>query len=208
MDYISAAVIEAAEATPGGVLITDAGSVKQSVENEIARCRAASARFVGAHPIAGSERSGFEYADSELFVDRPCIVTASSAGTAFEQRCQEFWRSLGANVSIMDSEEHDRVLALTSHLPHVMAAVTTSCLEPADLNFAGTGFRDSTRVAAGDPELWQQILCSNRTQLLNAISKAESGLAQISTALNNGDHNAVAAILADAAELRRALQVS
>ena len=204
VDLIALAVIEAAEATPDGVLITDAGSVKQSVQNAIARSGAASARFVGAHPIAGSEQSGFEYADSELFVDRPCVVTASAAGAKFEQRCQDFWRSLGANVSVLDSQEHDRVLALTSHLPHVMAAVTTSCVEESDLKFAGTGFRDSTRVAAGDCELWQQILCSNRTQLLDAIRKAEAGLAQFSTALRNDDHISVAAILDRAAQLRRA----
>jgi prephenate dehydrogenase len=205
VDLISCAVIEAAAATPDGVMITDAGSVKQSVQEAITSSGAASARFVGAHPIAGSEQSGFEYADSELFAGRPCVVTASPAGTAFEQRCQDFWRSLGARVSFMDCQEHDRILALTSHLPHVMAAVTTCCVEPPDLSFAGTGFCDSTRVASGDPELWQQILCSNRTQLLHAIRKAEAGLAEISTALVNGDRHAVAAILERAAQLRRAV---
>ena len=112
---------------------------------------------------------------------------------------------MGANVSVLDCQEHDRVLALTSHLPHVMAAVITSCLEPADLSFAGTGFRDSTRVAAGNTELWQQILCSNRTQLLDAISKAAAALARISTALDEHDHKAVAAFLEQATQLRRML---
>lgn len=208
VDLIPEAVIEAAEATSNDVLITDAGSVKQSVQDGVADSEAAADRFVGAHPIAGGEKNGFEFADSELFVNRPCIVTASAAGPELEQRCQDFWRSLGARVSVLDSQEHDRALALTSHLPHVMAAITVGCLEPQDLSFVGTGFRDSTRVAAGDPVLWQQILCSNRTQVLNAISKAEAGLAELSAALRDGDQQAVTAYLDRAAQLRRTVQVS
>jgi prephenate dehydrogenase len=205
VDHISEAVIEAAEVTPAGVLITDAGSVKQSIQAGITVSAAASTRFVGAHPIAGSEKNGFEYADPELFAGRPCVVTESVAGAEFEQRCQHFWRGLGARISVLGCEEHDRILALTSHLPHVMAAVTTTCVSPAEFAFVGTGFRDSTRVASGDAQLWHQILCSNRTQLLNAISKAEAGLTQFSAALKDGDHDAVAAILEQAAQLRRAL---
>ncbi|MCH2212336.1 MAG: prephenate dehydrogenase [Fuerstiella sp.] len=206
VDHISEAVIEAAEATPSGVLITDAGSVKQSIQDEIAVSEAASTRFVGAHPIAGSEKNGFEYADPELFAGRPCVVTESTAGDEFERRCQHFWRSLGAEVSVLDCEEHDRILALTSHLPHVMAAITANCVSPADFAFAGSGFRDSTRVASGDAHLWQQILYSNRTQLLSAISKAEAGLSRLSAALKDGDHDAVVEILEQAAQLRRAFE--
>jgi len=205
VDLIPAAVIDAAEVTPEGVLITDAGSVKQSILHGIAGSAAAAARYVGAHPIAGSEKNGFEFADSELFVDRPCIVTVSAAGAALQQRCQDLWSSLGARVSVLDSREHDRILALTSHLPHVMAAVTACCPELTDLKFVGTGFRDSTRVAAGDSELWQQILCSNRTQLLEAIRKAEAGLAQLSIALRDGKHKDLAEFLDRAARIRRTI---
>lgn len=203
VDLIAAAAIEAAESTPDGVLITDAGSVKQAVHDGVARSQTASARFVGAHPIAGSEQTGFEYADSDLFAERPCVVTRSAAGAEFERRCQEFWSSLGARVSVLDAEEHDRVLALTSHLPHVMAAVTTNCVEQADLGFAGTGFLDSTRVAAGDSGLWQQILRSNRSQVLDALRKAEAGLSQFSAALRRNDDEFVTEFLERAARRRR-----
>ena len=208
VDLIATAVIETAEATPAGVLITDAGSVKQSIQEGVARSASAAKKFVGAHPIAGSEQNGFEHADPELFVDRPCIVTSSAAGADREQCCQKFWQDLGANVSVLNPKEHDRILALTSHLPHVMAAVTASCVEPADLSFVGTGFRDSTRVAAGDSGLWQQILCSNKSQVMNAIGKAEAALAELSAALHEDDHDSVAAILDRAAQLRRSLDES
>jgi prephenate dehydrogenase len=208
VDLIVAAVIESAEVTSAGVLITDAGSVKQSIQEGVLRSDAAATKFVGAHPIAGSEQNGFEHADPELFVDRPCIVTSSAAGADREQRCQKFWLDLGANVSSLNPQEHDRILALTSHLPHVMAAVTASCTEPADLSFVGTGFRDSTRVAAGDSGLWQQILCSNKLPVLNAIGKAEAALAELSAALHEDDHDSVAAILDRAAQLRRSLEES
>ena len=208
VDMIAAAVIESAEVTSAGVLITDAGSVKQSIQEGVLRSDAAATKFVGAHPIAGSEQNGFEHADPELFVDRPCIVTSSAAGADREQRCQKFWLDLGANVSILNPQEHDRILAVTSHLPHVMAAVTASCTDSADLRFVGTGFRDSTRVAAGDSGLWQQILCSNKLPVLNAISKAEAALAELSAALHEDDHDSVAAILDRAAQLRRSLEES
>lgn len=205
VDLIPAAVIAAAEATPDSVLITDAGSVKQSIQDGVNASEGAVRQFVGAHPIAGSEQTGFEFADSELFVDRPCIVTPSCAGDAADQRCQEFWKSLGARVSVLNPEEHDRVLAFTSHLPHLMAAVTASCLEQSDLAFAGTGFRDTTRIAAGDAVLWQQILCSNRDQVLRAVEQAEAALHSLSSALQSEDHSAVADFLNRAASLRRSL---
>ncbi len=205
VDLIPAAAVAAADATPDSVLITDAGSVKQSIQEGVEVSPAAAARFVGAHPIAGSEQTGFEFADSELFVDRPCIVTPSAAAADLEQRCEEFWKSLGARVSKLSPQEHDRVLALTSHLPHLMAAVTASCVNPSDLPWAGTGFRDTTRVAAGDSVLWQQILCSNRSQVLSAVSKAENALSQLAAAIRDDDQQAVAEFLDQAARLRRAL---
>lgn len=205
VDLIPAAVIEVAEATAEDVLITDAGSVKQSIQDGVENSAAAVRRFVGAHPIAGSEQTGFEHADADLFVDRPCIVTPSAAGEDANRRCQAFWADLGARVSVLSPQEHDRVLAYTSHLPHLLAAVTASCLEPEDLSFAGTGFRDTTRVAAGDAVLWQQILCSNRCQVLQAIEQADSALGRLKKALQENDAPAVAEFLRQAAGLRKQL---
>lgn len=205
VSLIGAAVIEIAGATSEDVLITDAGSVKQSIQDDVQKSALAASRFVGAHPIAGSEQTGFEHGDAELFVDRPCIVTTSSAGEALEQRCQQFWQDLGSVVSVLDPIEHDRALARTSHLPHLMAAVTTNCVQPDDLRFSGKGFEDSTRVAAGHPQLWQQILCSNRTEVLKAIAQAEEELQELSAALRDDDVQAVTRFLDRAADLRRTL---
>ena len=199
---IAEAVISAARSTDETVLITDAGSVKQSIQDSISREGTATYRFVGAHPIAGSEQRGFEHADPDLFQDRPCIITPSSAGSEQVSRCRLFWESLGARVSILDAEEHDQVLSRTSHLPHVMAVVAAVCLQTRDLPFTGTGFHDTTRVAAGDPVMWRQILRHNRQQVLAAVRCAEDHLSQLSAALAEGDDAAVEALLRRAADLR------
>ncbi len=206
VDGIADAVTAIAQTAGDGVLITDAGSVKQAICRRITG--PAAARFVGAHPIAGSERSGFESADARLFVDRPCIVTTSAAGAAMETRCRRFWENLGARVTVMSPEEHDRVLAVTSHLPHVLAAVAAACADADLLPFAGTGFRDTTRVAAGDPVLWRQILCANASQVVQTAERAQERLQQLIESLRSGDADGVERLLDEAAGVRRLSSMS
>lgn len=203
VNFIAAAVIQTADVTPDSVLITDAGSVKQSVQAAVATSNKAASRFVGAHPIAGSEKAGFEHAEATLFDGRPCIVTASEAGPALESRCQQFWSELGATVSVLSPAEHDRILAVTSHLPHILAAVTASCVVDSDHPYVGTGFRDTTRVASGDPVLWQQILTGNREQVLSAVRQAENTLAQLAAALEQSQDDEVTQFLSKAANIRQ-----
>lgn len=203
--YIASEVIQTADATPDSVLITDAGSVKQAIQAAVSKSQTAVSRFVGAHPIAGSEKAGFEHAEANLFEGRPCVVTTSKAGPAFESRCQQFWSDLGATVSILTPAEHDRALAITSHLPHVLAAVAAGCLGDGDHPYIGTGFRDTTRVASGDPRLWQQILTNNREQLLNALMQAKSSLGQLTSALEESRDDDVQKFLSKAAEIRQSI---
>ncbi len=205
VDFIAPAVIQIAESTPDSILITDAGSVKESIQTAVAQSGKALSRFVGAHPIAGSEKGGFEHAEATLFNGRPCIVTTSDAGPVFEMRCRNFWSDPGATISVLTPAEHDRILAVTSHLPHVLAAVAASCLVDADRPYIGTGFRDTTRVASGDPTLWRQILTSNREQVLNAVRKAEQSLAQLASDLENANDDSVERFLSHAAKIRQGI---
>ena len=200
---IAQAVTAAAQSTNDSVLITDAGSVKKTIQEIVERDVTAARRFVGAHPIAGSEHSGFEFADPNLFQNRPCIVTPSPAGNEQVQRCRLFWEALGADVTVLSPDEHDRILALTSHLPHVLACAAAACVAPADLPWTGTGFLDTTRVAAGDPVMWRQILCHNRQHVEEAIERAGQLLAQMSAALAEDHAEHVEEFLRQAAELRR-----
>ncbi len=201
VDQIPTSAIELLDA--GCSLVTDAGSVKSrvcdSLRNEAAR------GFVGSHPIAGSEHSGFEHADADLFVNRLCVVTPQENSAEQVTRTTGFWKGIGCSVQTMSPAEHDRILALTSHLPHVMASATASCV-PADLlPFAGTGYRDTTRIAAGSASLWASILIDNAPHCIAAIKSAESQLAAFRAALEAEDSAEVEKLWLAASEVRRQL---
>ena len=121
------------------------------------------------------------------------------------QRVSRFWRNLGCEIVEMSSEEHDRILALTSHLPHVMASVTTTAVGEQNLGLTGAGFRDTTRVAAGDAALWRAILAGNRKQVIAAIERAEQLLCQYREALEQQNDGGVQQLLDAAASCRMAL---
>jgi prephenate dehydrogenase len=190
----------------GCQLVTDAGSVKASVYAALGS--EADRRFVGSHPIAGSEQSGFEHSDANLFSNRLCIVTIQPAVNEDDvnvQRVVSFWKSLNASVHLMTPEEHDRVLALTSHLPHILASVAAGCVEPDLLTFTGTGYRDTTRIAAGSASLWASILLGNARCCVEAIDSAEHLLQQFRDAISKGDATQLEAIWEAAAQRRRSL---
>lgn len=191
----------------GCQLVTDAGSVKSSVYSALGGD--ADGLFVGSHPIAGSEQSGFEHADANLFSGRLSIVTVASPEDATAtnvQRVVSFWKSLGAAVCLMSPEEHDRVLALTSHLPHILASVAAGCVDEGLLTFTGTGYRDATRIAAGSGSLWTSILLQNARQCINSIDSAEELLGKFRQALTAGDAKSLEVLWEDSARRRRLLK--
>ena len=184
-------------------LVTDAGSVKASVYaalDDISRDR-----FIGSHPIAGSELTGFEHSDAELFVNRLCVVTPVNATSNNTERIVAFWKSIGATVQQMSPDEHDRVLALTSHLPHILAAVTSGCVTTELLPFTGTGFRDTTRIAAGSASLWTSILLGNAAHCVESIDAAERLLQSFRRAITSGDASTLESLLESAAQRRKSL---
>ena len=192
----------------GCAVVTDAGSVKESI------CRAFEhePRFVGAHPIAGSEQNGFEAADAKLFEGRICVVTPvnqlddSERYQANIARVSRFWESLGLDVVRMSPSEHDRILALTSHLPHILASVAAGCVTQEMLPLTGTGFRDTTRIAAGSAAVWTSILNDNAKHCMQAIQQAEQRLTDFRTALMNHDLATLTALWTQGSDLRRQLE--
>lgn len=201
VDQIPNAAHELLEA--GCDVVTDAGSVKGSICRDMNALRAR--RFIGAHPIAGSEHSGFEYADPDLFADRACILTPLDSEPADVDRVAAFWRSIGMTVYRMTPDEHDRVLALTSHLPHILASVAAGCVAPELLPFTGTGYRDTTRIAAGSASLWTSILTDNARHCLDSIQAAQLLLSRFRTAIETNDAALLEAMWEESAGRRRQL---
>jgi prephenate dehydrogenase len=184
VDRIVSQVREAAAACRSGTLVTDAGSVKGTICAGLASGLPAGVGFVGSHPLAGSEKQGFEYADAELFQGRVCVVTPLPASPRQAiDRVRRFWEGVGSTVLEMSPEDHDRALAATSHVPHVVAAALAAILDADKAPLAASGFRDATRIAAGDPELWSAILLANRDSILSSLQNYEHSLRKFHEAL-------------------------
>jgi prephenate dehydrogenase len=198
-----AAIVETARAIAprlgAACLVTDVGSVK-SLVGEVERALPYPERYVGSHPIAGSERSGPEAACATLFLGRPCVVTptARTAPDAVDE-IAALWEAVGARVERLDPLRHDAVVAATSHLPHVAAFALAAALErpldPVAPHLAGDSLRDGTRVAASEPATWVDILAANRAALLPLVDALGAELAAIRAAIAAGDKGALRSCL-------------
>lgn len=199
VDRIVAQVLEAAPHCRPGAILTDAGSTKSAIVRGIDGQLPAGVAFIGSHPLAGSEKRGPKFADARLFEGRVAIVTyTEQTDAAALQQVADFWQALGSRVKRMNPEAHDRALALTSHLPHLLASALAGIL-PAELaELAATGFRDTTRIAAGDPALWTGIFEQNRLALLDALSLLETRLGEYRHAIDRQDHAAMDRLLTEA----------
>jgi len=193
-----------------GCLVTDVGSVKYPVVRAVSHALAGRARFVGSHPMAGSEQSGIDQARPDLFWEAVCIVTpAEDTDAAAVQQVHDFWRSVGAVVRTMGPQIHDEVVARVSHLPHLAAAALVNAVTqrgPDLLGCAGPGLRDSTRVASGPPEMWVEICQENRQEIRRALDDLIGELEQIRAALENDDGVALRQFLERAKHFRDELK--
>jgi prephenate dehydrogenase len=203
---IAEQVLAAAPRCAAGTLLTDAGSTKGAIVEAIDGRLPQGVAFVGSHPVAGSEKRGPDHADADLFQDRVTVVTPTPASDpAAVARTIAFWRALGSRVICMDPEQHDRALAVTSHLPHLLASALAGTLPPDLHALTANGFRDTTRIAAGDPALWTGILMQNRAALLDALGKLQNQVGEFQKALTQGDQDAIADLLARGKRSRDAL---
>ena len=190
-----------------GTLLTDAGSTKaRIVAAWEKRRRSRRSRFVGAHPVAGSHRRGPTAADPQLFTGRVTIVTPATATPPddVEEVCG-FWSALGSTVYTMPPRDHDRILAMTSHAPHVVAAAIAAATPAEARQFTAGGWRDTTRIAAGDPELWADILLDNAAPVAKALSRIAGVTEKILDALQSSDRRRLVSLLTRAKEDRDAV---
>jgi prephenate dehydrogenase len=205
VDRIAHAVREAAKHMRPGTIATDAGSVKHGICEAVGPHPAPGVAFVGSHPLAGSERQGFEHADPQLFEGRTCVVTPQDlTDRSAITRIKNFWRALGCEVVALSSEAHDDILARTSHLPHAVAAAIAAGLANGDERFAASGFRDTTRIAASDSQLWASILLANRTAVLHELEAFIDRCRSMSSALAAADAREVERLLAEGKRRRDA----
>ncbi len=209
---MGAVAAEFAAELPADAIVSDVGSCKA----EVARALAASlpgATIIPAHPVAGTERSGPEAGFATLFKHRWCIVTPPDGADATAvERVSEFWRRLGAQVETMAPEHHDRVLAVTSHLPHLIAYTivgTASDLEEVTqsevIKYSAGGFRDFTRIAASDPTMWRDVFLTNREAVLEMLQRFSEDLSHLQRAIRWGDGDALFDLFTRTRAVRRSI---
>ena len=182
-----------------GAIISDVGSVKGAVTREMAPHLPAGVHFVPAHPVAGTEHSGPDSGFPELFINRWCILTPpEGTDAAAVEKLRAFWAGLGAKVEIMTPDHHDLVLAITSHLPHLiaytivgtadeLAQVTSSEV----IKFSAGGFRDFTRIAASDPTMWRDVFLANKDAVLEMLGTFNEDLSKLTRAIRRNDAEAL-----------------
>lgn len=195
--------IEAARRSPPGALVTDAGSTKRRLVEAIEADATGRLKFVGAHPLAGSERRGVSAARADLFEGRLCVLTPTERTPADRlDRAEAFWRSLGCRTIRMDLDSHDAGLARASHLPHAVAAAVARAVPEAWLELGAGAFRDVTRVAGADEELWSGIFLENRGALAEALNEFRDEIDELRALLHRGDARAIEVWWAEARRRR------
>jgi cyclohexadieny/prephenate dehydrogenase len=196
-----------------GATISDVGSVKASVVKDMAPHLPAGVHFVPAHPVAGTENSGPDAGFAELFVGRWCILTPpQGTDTAAVEKLAAFWRALGANVETMSPEHHDLVLAVTSHLPHLIAYTIVGTADELSevtksevLQFSAGGFRDFTRIAASDPTMWRDIFLANKDAVLEMLGRFNEDVSALTRAIRRGDGDTLFNLFTRTRAIRRGI---
>ena len=182
-----------------GAIVSDVGSVKGAVVRDMAPYLPAGVHFVPAHPVAGTEHSGPDSGFAELFINRWCILTPPE-GTEPNavEKLRAFWAALGARVEIMTPDHHDLVLAITSHLPHLIAYTIVGTADELGqvtssevMKFSAGGFRDFTRIAASDPIMWRDVFLANKDAVLEMLGTFNEDLSKLTRAIRRGDGEAL-----------------
>ena len=211
---MAAAAGACAKALKPGAIVTDVGSVKQAVVAAVGPVLPGEVYFIPGHPLAGTEHSGPDAGFATLFHNRWQILTPledeRADYLAAADRLEDFWRALGANVERMDAERHDVVLAVTSHLPHLiafnivaMAEDLESVTESEVVKYSASGFRDFTRIAASDPTMWRDVFLNNKDAVLEVLGRFSEDLAALQRAIRWGEGDALYALFDRARRMRR-----
>ena len=191
-----------------GAIVTDVGSVKKTICEESSKAlQGTKAVFVGSHPMAGSEKIGIDHSDSKLFENRPCFITPCGDSQLCAARfLEKIWRAVGMRTYSVSPEVHDSIVASVSHMPHIIAGLlccAAAKFEDGDLReYAGPGFRDTTRISSGNPEIWDSIIADNKSEILRALKHFQADIGAFIAALEKSDFCAVAKMLRDAKAYR------
>ena len=194
-----------------GAIVTDAGSVKLSVMRDMEPHIPDGCFLVPGHPIAGTEQSGPDAGFAELFVNRWCILTpGAKASPEATAKLTSFWQALGSHVDVMDAEHHDLVLAITSHIPHLIAyniVGTVADLESDTrsevIKYSASGFRDFTRIAASDPAMWRDVFLANKDAVLEMLGRFSEDLSGLQRAIRRGDSETLVELFTRTRKIRR-----
>ena len=195
---------EISELVSPGCIVTDVGSTKVMPHQWAERQLDQRARYVGSHPVAGSEQKGVDFARDDLFYQACCVLTTTqTTDRAAVKSLKTFWSALGCSIQIMDPLEHDRIFANISHVPHVLAAGLINASDDGDMKFAGKGFLDSTRIASGPPTVWTDVLMANSENIADGIDRTIVELQKLQTAIRSQARQEIEQLL-DAAQKKRA----
>ncbi|MCE0497866.1 MAG: prephenate dehydrogenase/arogenate dehydrogenase family protein [Methylacidiphilales bacterium] len=196
IEAMAGLVHEIRDALKPTALVTDVGSVKGSVDRDLAPLLDDRALWIGSHPMAGSEQAGFAAARADLFEGASVIITPTQhTQSEAKRRAEQFWQSIGGTVVTLTPEKHDLHVAQISHLPHLLAAALVNQAFDEARELAGGGFRDTTRVASGSPELWTEILLANSKAVALQLDRIMSNLSAVESVLKGEDKAAAKSIL-------------
>jgi prephenate dehydrogenase len=197
---------ELAQCAQPGTLFTDGGSTKASIAEALDGPLANDCRFLGSHPLAGSEKTGVAHARSDLFEDRVAMITPTDNSREEDvERLAAFWKALGSKVIRIAPDEHDRAMASTSHMPHALAVALAASLPDEFTKLTGSGFGDTSRLASGDPDMWQQIFLNNQQHMGDSIRSFSQQLQQLADLIEDADATALEEYLTQAKKRRDAL---
>lgn len=196
-----------------GAIVSDVGSVKKSAIDSLATKLPNNIHLVPGHPIAGTEHSGPEAGFAELFIDRWCILTpAADTDKAATEKISALWKAAGMMIEVMDAEHHDKVLGITSHLPHLIAYTIVGTatdleedLKQEVIKFSASGFRDFTRIAASDPVMWRDIFLQNKDAVLEILGRFNEDLTAMQRAIRRGEGEELEKVFARTREIRRSI---
>ena len=195
-----------------GAIVSDVGSVKTAVMRDVGPHIPKGVHFVPAHPIAGTEQSGPEAGFAELFDGRWCILTPPDADPQAVEKLKQFWTLLGSKVEVMDAKHHDLVLAITSHVPHLIAYNIVGTADDLDtvtqsevIKFSAGGFRDFTRIAASDPTMWRDVFLNNKDAVLEVLGRFSEDLSALQRAIRWGDGDALFNLFTRTRAIRRGI---
>lgn len=188
-------------------ILMDVNSTKGEIVSFANRSVKKGIFFIGAHPMAGKEKTGITASDGKLFKGAVCILTPDKkTNKTALKKIETLWMKMDANVLLLSAKEHDKIIAFVSHLPHLLAYVLCGTVTEKEMAFSGSGFKDSTRIAKSDVDMWTEIFFQNRIELLKAVRSFESVLSRLKLNLEKGDRQSVKKQLLKAQENRNAVE--